>query len=97
MTLTGKQKRYLRKLAHDLKPVFQVGKHGVTEEFNKQIIDYFDTHELLKISVLQNSIESKDEVALKVSEGTDSTVVQIIGSIIVLYKENKEHKEIELP
>lgn len=97
MTLTGKQKRYLRKLAHDLKPVFQVGKLGVTEEFNDQISDYFNSHELLKISILQNCPYDKKEIAEKIASGTNSHLVQIIGSIIVLYKENKDEKTIQLP
>ena len=30
--LTGKQKRYLRAQAHQLKPIFQIGKDGVSHK-----------------------------------------------------------------
>ena len=65
MTLTGKQRRYLRSLAHNLKPVFQIGKEGVNDNLIAQIDDYLEIHELLKVSILQNSSEDKNEAAEK--------------------------------
>lgn len=97
MDLTGKQKRYLRSIAHKLKPVFQVGKEGVNDNLIAQIDDYLEKHELLKVSILQNSPMEKNEVAKSLSEGTDAVVAQIIGKTIVLYRESKENKEIVLP
>ena len=31
--ITGKQRAYLRKMAHQLEPIFQIGKEGVTNAF----------------------------------------------------------------
>ncbi|GGH68355.1 putative RNA-binding protein YqeI [Compostibacillus humi] len=95
--LTGKQKRFLRSEAHHLKPIFQVGKDGVNENMIKQIGDALEKRELLKVSVLQNCLEDKHTVAEQLAFGTSSEVVQIIGNNIVLYKESKENKRIELP
>lgn len=95
--LTGKQKRYLRSLAHHLNPIFQVGKGGVNENMIKQISDALEARELMKVSVLQNCDVDKKTVASELAEGTGAEVVQIIGNIIVLYKESKENKEIVLP
>ncbi|OEF99010.1 RNA-binding protein [Vulcanibacillus modesticaldus] len=95
--LTGKQKRYLRSLAHHLDPIFQVGKGGVNENMIKQINEALEARELIKVSVLKNSLEDTDEVAMAIVEGTKSELVQIIGHTIVLYKESKENKQIELP
>lgn len=95
--LTGKQKRFLRAKAHHLNPIFQVGKGGVNENMIKQIGDALEARELLKVSVLQNCDEDKDEVATRLSEGCQAELVQVIGNTIVLYKESKEHKEIRLP
>lgn len=97
MTLTGKQRRYLRSIAHNLKPVFQIGKEGVNDNLIAQIDDYLKIHELLKVSILQNSSEDKNEAAEKLAEGTNSHVAQVIGKTIVLYRESKENKEIKLP
>lgn len=95
--LTGKQKRYLRSLAHHLDPIFQVGKGGVNENMIRQISDALEARELLKVSVLQNCEEDKEVVAEKLTKGTHAELVQVIGNTIVLYKESKENKKIELP
>ncbi|MDU3979578.1 MAG: ribosome assembly RNA-binding protein YhbY [Staphylococcus epidermidis] len=85
--LTGKQKRYLRSLAHNIDPTFQIGKGGETLE----------KRELIKIHILQNNFDDKKDLAAIVSQQTQSELVQIIGSMIVLYKESEENKEIKLP
>ena len=95
--LTGKQKRFLRSKAHHLDPIFQVGKGGVNENMIKQIKDALEARELFKISVLQNCEEDKTSVAQQLANGADAELVQIIGSIIVLYKESTENKQIVLP
>ncbi|QDP40674.1 ribosome assembly RNA-binding protein YhbY [Radiobacillus deserti] len=95
--LTGKQKRFLRAEAHHLNPIFQVGKDGVNDNMIKQIDDALEKRELIKVSVLQNCLEDKEVVAEAISEGTGAEVAQIIGNIIVLYKESKENKTIQLP
>ncbi|EQB35894.1 MULTISPECIES: ribosome assembly RNA-binding protein YhbY [Virgibacillus] len=95
--LSGKQKRFLRAKANQLKPIFQVGKIGVNQNMIEQIIDALEKRELLKVSILQNCMEDKDTVARLLAEGTGAEVVQIIGNNIVLYKESEENKQIHLP
>lgn len=94
--LTGKQKRFLRSEAHHLQPLFQIGKSGLTEAVIQQVLEALEARELLKVSVLQNCAEDKDEIAQRfVERGIE--LVQIIGNTIVLYKESSEKKKIELP
>ncbi|MED1205060.1 ribosome assembly RNA-binding protein YhbY [Heyndrickxia acidicola] len=95
--LTGKQKRFLRSKAHHLSPIFQVGKGGVNENMLKQITEALEARELMKVTVLQNCEEDKDVIADQLVEGTKAELVQIIGNIIVLYKESKENKQLSLP
>lgn len=95
--LTGKQKRYLRSKAHHLKPIFQVGKEGVNENMLTQINEALEKRELLKVTVLQNCLDDKEDVADQLVDGTAAVLVQIIGATIVLYKESIEYKKIELP
>ena len=97
MTLTGKQKRYLRSLAHHEKPLFQVGKNGVTESFTDQFEDILEKRELVKVSVLQNCMEDKDSIVESPISATDAELVQVMGNTIVLYRESKDNKEITLP
>ncbi|WP_077214047.1 ribosome assembly RNA-binding protein YhbY [Bacillus dakarensis] len=95
--LTGKQKRFLRSKAHHLNPIFQVGKGGVNENMIKQISEALEARELIKVTVLQNCDEDKDTVAEKLTSGCQAELVQIIGNIIVLYKESVENKQLALP
>lgn len=95
--LTGKQKRFLRKEAHHLKPIFQVGKDGVNENMITQIQEALEKRELIKVSILQNCLEDKDTVAEKLTSGANAFLVQIIGNNIILYKESENNKQLELP
>ncbi|MCP3772622.1 ribosome assembly RNA-binding protein YhbY [Paenibacillus sp. MZ04-78.2] len=95
--LTGKQKRYLRSLAHHLNPIFQVGKGGVNDHLIRHISEALEVRELIKVTVLNNCMEDRSEVAEQLSKGSGAELVQVIGKIVVLYKESREHKTIELP
>jgi RNA-binding protein len=95
--LKGKQKRFLRSKAHHLNPIFQVGKGGVNENMVKQIGEALEARELIKISVLQNCEMDRDTVAEQLIQGTKAELVQVIGNTIVLYKESRENKQIDLP
>ena len=86
--MTGKQKRYLRSLAHNLRPVFQIGKDGVNDNMLTDIRNYLNKHELMKISVLQNCPYELDEIEEALAE-CGFEVVQIIGKTIVLYMHSK--------
>ncbi|MBO7746517.1 ribosome assembly RNA-binding protein YhbY [Paenibacillus sp. MWE-103] len=95
--LTGKQKRHLRALAHHLNPIFQVGKAGMNENLIRHIEEAIEVRELIKVNVLNNSTEDPKEVGEWVAAESGSELVQVIGKTIVLYKESKDHKTIELP
>ena len=97
MTLTSKQRAYLKSLAADLEPVFQIGKSSVSPEITNAIAETFNTHELVKITVLKNCLEDVKEVAVTVSERTRSELVQVIGRRFVLYKPFKDDPKIILP
>jgi RNA-binding protein len=95
--LTGKQKRFLRAKANRLNPIFQVGKGGVNENMTRQIEEALEARELIKVSILQNCEEDRNSVGEQLSTETGAELVQIIGNMIVLYKESEENKEILLP
>lgn len=95
--MTSKQRAYLKGLAMKLDPVFNVGKSSITPEFTSAIAEVLETRELIKISVLKNCLDEPREIAEVLAEHTHSQVVQVIGKKIVLYKESKDNKKIELP
>ena len=96
--MTTKQRAYLKGLAMNLDPIFQIGKNSMTPEVTKAIQEALDARELIKISVLKNCADDPRALAEVIAERTRSQVVQVIGKKIVLYKEGKDkHKKIELP
>ena len=95
--MTSKQRAYLKSLAMKLDPVFNVGKASITPEFTTAIAEVLETRELIKIAVLKNCVDEPKEIAEVLAERTHSQVVQVIGKKIVLYKESKDNKKIELP
>lgn len=97
MTLTSKQRAYLMSLASNLNPIFQIGKSSLTPEVTDAIAECFNNNELIKISVLKNCLDDPREIASVVAERTHSTVVQVIGKKIVLYKPDKDKPKIALP
>lgn len=95
--MTSKQRAYLKGLAMNIDPIFQIGKASLTPEVTEAVLESFNTRELIKISVLKNCLDDPKEIAAIISERTHSNVVQVIGKKIVLYKENKDNKKINLP
>lgn len=95
--MTSKQRAYLMKLASNLTPIFQIGKSSLTPEVTEAIGEAFNQKELIKVAVLKNCFDDPKEIAFTLAERTQSQVVQVIGKKIVLYKESKDHKKIELP
>ena len=95
--MTSKQRAYLKGLAMNINPIFQVGKSSLTPEFVAAISEAFNTKELIKIAVLKNCFDDPNEIAQVVAERTHSQEVQVIGKKIVLYKPDKKNPKIELP
>lgn len=95
--MTSKQRAYLKSLASTLDPIFQIGKSSLTPELTEAIGEAFNTRELIKVAVLKNCFDDPKEIANMIAERTHSQVVHVIGKKIVLYKESKDNKKIELP
>lgn len=100
MTLTSKQTSFLRGLAHNIKPVVNIGINGASPEVLKEIERGLTNHELIKIKVAcENQAELK-EILEAIIEGVKANLVQVIGHMVVLYRESlkKEEKDrIRLP
>ncbi|MDP4178982.1 MAG: ribosome assembly RNA-binding protein YhbY [Bacillota bacterium] len=95
--ITSKQRSYLRGLANNIEPIFQLGKDGISDSFLKQVSDALEARELIKISVLQNSAYSAREASDNICSSIGCEGVQAIGSKFVLYKESIKKPKIELP
>jgi RNA-binding protein len=96
MALNDKQKRYLKGLAHPLKPVVLIGNKGLTDTVVNEINNALEQHELIKVRV--SGQERADRVVMlnEISAKTNSDLVMVIGHIGGYYRKAKEPK-ITLP
>lgn len=97
--MTSKQRSYLKGLAMNIDPIFQIGKSSLTPEITSAISEALEARELIKITVLKNCLDDGKSIASALAERTRSEVVQVIGRKIVLYKQAKEEnkRKIVLP
>ena len=95
--LRGKQRRYLKSLANQLKPVVYVGKEGVSPALLRSIEDAYNTSELIKVKLERNSPLDRKELGARLAEATTSYLIQILGHTILLYRPDPEEARLQLP
>jgi len=94
--LTGKQKRYLRRIGHDLKPVVLIGKSELTESIFFETDSALQHHELIKVKLLDSSLTDRKEAAERLASSLNAEIAQILGRTFLLYRKTEQPK-IELP
>lgn len=96
--MTGRQRKYLRGLAHGLKPVVHIGKNGLTETVSEQIGDALDHHELIKVR-FGEARDEKDEICRSIEQRLGGVRVGTIGHVAIFYREARdpEQRQIRLP
>ena len=94
--LTSKQRAYLRGLGHNLEPIFLIGKGGVTDTMTKEIDTTLERRELIKLKVLNNSLEDPREASNQIAEKLGADVVQVIGGKFIIYRPSKENPQIRI-
>ena len=92
-----RQRAYLKSLAMTMEPILQIGKSSLTPEITQAVSEALEARELIKINVLKNCLDDPKIIAQALGERTRSQVVQVIGKKIVLYRESKTKKKLELP
>ena len=91
--MTSKERAQLRAKANPLEPIIQIGKEGISDNLITQIDDTLDARELIKIRVhLETSPKTPKELANELADALSADVIQVIGGIIVLYREADEER-----
>ena len=86
MKLNSKQQRYLKSLAHKLKPIVIVGSAGLTENVMAEISNALDYHELIKIRVNAADKKSRTEMIVSICQQTQGSLVFAIGHVATIYR-----------
>ncbi len=88
--LNGKQKKYLRGLAHHQEPVVYVGREGLSDSLIRSAGQALQARELIKVKLGQNCPLDKKEAARQLSERTGAALVQLIGKTVILFLPNPD-------
>lgn len=96
--LTGKQRKYLRGLAHGLKPLIHIGAKGLTPEALQQLDEALDHHELVKVKFLDFK-DAKDELTAEMVSELGCAEAGTIGHHVIVYRRARdpEKRSIRLP
>jgi len=95
--LSGKQRRHLRALGHELRPIVHIGKAGIDEGVIAAVDRALLDHELVKIKLGENAEVERETAAGELAEKTHSEVAQVLGYTLLLYRPHPEDPTIVLP
>jgi len=98
--LKGYQKKYLKGLAHGIKPLAYVGQNGLSSNVSQAIDESLATHELIKVKFVDFKEKvQKKEIADAIEQETASELVGMIGHVAIFYREQQdpEKRRIEVP
>ena len=97
MSLTPKQRQYLKGLGHSQKSVIHVGKEGLTEGVVASISKALDDHELIKVTILETADIARKSAEERISKAVQCDVVQTLGKKMLLYRKNPKAPSIKFP
>ena len=86
MSLSPKQKSYLKQLVHNKKPVVIVGTAGLTENVINEIDSSIAHHELIKVRLSAGDRDAKQEMAQNIATTLKAELIQTIGHIAIYYR-----------
>ena len=95
--LTGKQRSYLKKLAMELEPTVYIGKAELTDATIKEMDNYLNAHELVKVKLQEGAELDPKQTANEAAAKLNAEFVQAIGRKFVLYRKSKDAPQIVLP
>jgi RNA-binding protein len=90
VNLTGKQKNFLRGLAHHRNPVVAIGNAGLSAPVLTEIELALVRHELLKLKLPAGNKQERTALLASICVETLAEPVQIIGRVGVIYRQAKE-------
>jgi len=97
MSLSEKQKKHLRRLAHPMSPIVMLGNAGLTDAVVNELDRALTDHELVKVSARVGERDARNEALAVLAGRTSSELVQRIGNVGVFYRRRKELPQILIP
>ena len=92
--ITPKMKRRIRSELSAEKPTIWIGKEGASSQILNEISRQLERREMVKVKVLKSAIKEEEtgKIASRIAEQTESTLIDVRGHTIILYKLRKKKK-----
>jgi RNA-binding protein len=90
MALTNDEKKHMRAIGHNLKPIVTIAGKGLHENVTTEITRGLKDHELIKVSIKIGDREARKAISTEICELTKAQLVQSIGHTVLLYKKTKK-------
>jgi len=89
--ITPRMKRRLKQELSAEKPTVWVGKEGSTPQIINEFSRQLEQHEVVKAKILQTALKDTEtkEIAAKIANQTDSTLIEVRGHTFILYRKRK--------
>jgi RNA-binding protein len=97
MNLSESQKKYLRGLGHQIRPVVTVGDAGLSPSLLEEFESAISHHELIKVRIRSTRRKTRDALFEELCRQASATLVQRIGNVALIYRPNPEEAVIRLP
>ena len=100
MNLSEHQKKYLRGLGHQLKPLIMVDDAGLSESVLAEYESTLDHHELIKVRVRVGDRDARNAIIEQLCNDSGAILIQRIGNVALLFRQNlkkKPEKRIRIP
>ena len=86
VSLSTRQRAYMRGLGHHLQPVVMLGKDGISDGLLQALDTALDQHELVKVRLSENAPGERPELASSLAEQSAAALVQVLGRLVLLYR-----------
>lgn len=97
MSLTEQQKKRLRGMGHNLKPVILVGTGGLSASLLEEFDRSLDHHELMKVKISLGDRGQRDAALQQLCERSGAELVQRVGNIGLLFKKKAKNSKFDSP
>ena len=89
--ITPRMKRRIKRELSAEKPTIWVGKEGATPRIVNEISRQLEKREIVKVRRVKSALEDEEakSVASKIAEQTSSTLIEVRGHTLLLYKRRK--------
>ncbi len=89
--MSSKLKLRIKREMSAEKPTIWIGKKGMSSQTMNEVSRQLDQNEIVKVKVLKAALKDEEakNVAAKIAQETDSSLIDVRGHTFVLYKPRK--------